>query len=225
MELPAGVLDLLLPRRCAGCRTPTPAALCPVCRTAADELALADLGRTELAEGVVAVGGYAYAGVVAEAVRAMKVRGQRRVAAELGVLMRSRLRLPGPREGVTVTWVPSTRRRLRQRGVELTRELAGPQARALLERGSERPDQTRLDRADRRRSPAGVFQERGPIPAAVVLVDDVRTTGATATAAATALRAGGAERVLVATLAVAGDAARAASHGRVAAHRPAGRGS
>ena len=44
----------------------------------------------------------------------------------------------------------------------------------------------------------------------MVLVDDVRTTGATATAAALALRAAGARRVLVVTFAVGGDEARRA---------------
>lgn len=211
MRPPASVLELLVPRRCAGCRFPSPAALCPACRDAAEPFALADLGREELAEGVLAVACYAYAGVVAEAVRGMKVRGQRRVAAELGTLLRSRLRLPGPAEGVSVTWVPSTPRRLRQRGVELTRLLAGPEAQDLLERVVERPDQTRLDHVGRRYSPAGAFRARGPAPARVVLVDDIRTTGATATAAALALREAGAERVLVATLALAGDAALGAT--------------
>lgn len=211
MRPSATVLDLLVPRRCAGCRIPSPAALCPACRDEAGQLALADLGREELAEGVLAVAGYAYAGVVAEAVRGMKVRGERRVAAELGTVLRSRLRLPGAAEGAAVTWVPSTPKRLRERGVELTRLLAGPEAQALLERVGERPDQTRLDHVDRRYSPAGAFRAPGRVPASVVLVDDVRTTGATATAAALALRAAGAERVLVATLALAGDAARGAA--------------
>lgn len=211
MRPPASVLDVLVPRRCAGCRSPSAAGLCSACWDAAEPLALADLGREELADGVLAVACYAYAGVVAEAVRGMKVRGQRRVAAELGTVLRGRLRLPGPAEGAAITWVPSTPRRLRQRGVELTRLLAGPEAQPLLERLGERPDQTRLDHESRRYSPAGAFRARGPVPVSVVLVDDIRTTGATATAAAAALREAGADRVLVATLALAGDAARGAT--------------
>lgn len=203
------VLDLVVPPRCAGCTRPAPAALCDRCRRDADRLALPDLGRSVLDEGVLAVGAFAYAGVVAAAIRSVKAGGAYAAAEGLGILLRDRLRLPEPAAGLALTWVPSTPRRLRARGAEIPRLLAGPGACTLLHRVLDRPDQTALDPAARRRSPAGVFVPAGPVPPAVVLVDDVRTTGATAAAAAAALRAGGARRVLVATLAVGGAHARA----------------
>ena len=52
-----------------------------------------------------------------------------------------------------------------------------------------------------RRNVAGAFVARAPVPACVVLVDDVYTTGATVDAAASALRKGGARRVEVVTFA------------------------
>ena len=55
--------------------------------------------------------------------------------------------------------------------------------------------------AERRRNVAGAFVPRGRAPPSVALVDDVYTTGATASAAAAALRAGGARRVEVVTFA------------------------
>jgi predicted amidophosphoribosyltransferase len=58
-----------------------------------------------------------------------------------------------------------------------------------------------LGLAERRRNVAGAFRARGPLPARVCLVDDVYTTGATVSAAASALRKAGAREVHVVTLA------------------------
>lgn len=211
MQTVTGVLDLVVPLRCAGCGRPAATPWCGGCAAAAERLALPDLGYAVLDEAVVAVGAFAYAGVVADTVRAIKVGGAFAATAALGAVLRARLRLPPPAPDLAVTWVPSTRRRLRQRGVEIPRLLCGPGARPLLRRTAERPDQTSLDAAARRASPTGAFTASGPVPGAVVLVDDVRTTGATAAAAARALRDAGARRVLVATLAVGGDEARSAT--------------
>jgi predicted amidophosphoribosyltransferase len=58
-----------------------------------------------------------------------------------------------------------------------------------------------LTRDQRRRNVAAAFAARPGVPARVVLVDDVYTTGATANAAASALRQAGARRVEVVTFA------------------------
>jgi ComF family protein len=58
-----------------------------------------------------------------------------------------------------------------------------------------------LSRAERRRNVAGVFTTKAPAPRTLALVDDVYTSGATANAAASALRKAGALRVEVVTFA------------------------
>jgi len=204
----SGVLDLLVPVGCPGCAAVAgPAGVCPACRAGLDEVALGDRGEEELADGVLAVGGWAYAEVAARIVRGLKVGERWAAAPALGRLLRARLGVPDAR-AVPTTWVPSSPRRRRARGFELPRLLAGPGARPLLAAAAERPDQTDLDPAARRALSTTAFRATARAPGAVILVDDVRTTGATARAAATALRAAGAERVLVVTFAVAGDTAR-----------------
>jgi ComF family protein len=71
----------------------------------------------------------------------------------------------------------------------------------VLMRARDTPPQTGLSAFARRRNVAGAFQARFAVDGAVVLVDDVMTTGATAAAAAAALRASGAAEVRLLTLA------------------------
>ena len=205
VETMPGLVDAVVPRRCAACGAPA-LGLCDVCAALAGALRLPPSRYDLLADRVAAVGVYAYDGVVRDAVRGMKIAGRFAAAVHLAATVR---RHPAVPEHWAVTWVPSTRRRRRERGFELPQLLAGAGAVALLRRTGERPDQTSLTPAERRLSPAGAFAACTSVPDDVVLVDDVRTTGATAAAAADALLSGGARRVLVATLAVGGDDARA----------------
>lgn len=86
----------------------------------------------------------------------------------------------------------------------LARELGGrwelPVEHLLARAGSSRR-QRGLSLRDRRRNVAGAFRPAGSSPSAVALVDDVYTSGATANAAASALRKAGARRVEVVTFA------------------------
>ncbi|MDQ3530065.1 MAG: double zinc ribbon domain-containing protein, partial [Actinomycetota bacterium] len=100
------LLDVLLPPRCAACAQPTTSGLCSSCASAAALLTLPDRGFEQLGEGTAALGAFAYDGVVADAVRGMKVAGRHAAAAPLGALLRDRLPLPA---GWPVTWIPSTR--------------------------------------------------------------------------------------------------------------------
>jgi predicted amidophosphoribosyltransferase len=199
------LLDLLLPARCAACGRPG-RGLCDACRWSASHLRLPQGAPRPLAVGVLALAAYRYDGVVADAVRAVKTPGRHGAAVELGALLWA---VVAPLVGAAVTWprtwVPSTRARRRARGADIPRLLAGADAIPLLCRDHHVRDQTELTAAQRRVAPRGAFRAVGAVPRAAVLVDDVRTTGATAAAAAAALRLAGVDRVLVVTFAAVED--------------------
>jgi predicted amidophosphoribosyltransferase len=209
------MLDLLLPPRCPACSAPARSGVwCAPCLVALADLALPDLGREELADDILALGAYAYTGVARDSLLAVKVHGRHEALRGMGVVLRLRARLPAPGPGLALTWVPTAPAALRRRGVDVPRVLAGPAAVRLLRCVRADADQTELDAGARRAAKAGAFAATGPAPPGVMLIDDVRTTGATALAAADALRAAGARRILVVTFAVAGDDARSAVGGR-----------
>ncbi len=88
-------------------------------------------------------------------------------------------------------------------GASLARSLGWPFDPLALSRAPEQTPQAGLGLQDRRRNVAGAFRlPRGkPSPARVLLLDDVYTSGATARAAAGALKTGGADHIVVVTVA------------------------
>lgn len=147
-----------------------------------------------------------YEGPLREAILAGKYTAWRRtcqdLGAELGLAVAEALREAGvPAERVAVCPVTTSTRRRLARGVDHTAILAREVARATggrLVRGlrrRHRPPQQGLSADARRRNVAGSFRAReracrGLGGRVVVLVDDVRTTGATLSAAGRALREG-----------------------------------
>lgn len=115
--------------------------------------------------------------------------------------------VPRPRADC-LAFVPADRDRSLRRGhhpaEQLARELAAGwecSLEPLLVRARGSPRQRELTRADRRRNVASAFRAVAGAPARVTLVDDIYTTGATANAAASALRKAGAREVEVVTFA------------------------
>lgn len=215
-----GVLDLLLPQRCLGCSLPG-RQVCDGCRSSIRRIEAPLCARCgaptawpveRCAECIGRRLAFARARAavayddepVRRVVTAWKERGLRRLAAWAAAVV---VEMLTPVAVDCVTFVPADRDRLLQRGHHpaeaLARELAGRwdlDVAALLRRARRVPRQRGLTRAERRRNVAGAFVARAP-PRSVVVVDDVYTTGATANAAASALRAAGARRVEIVTFA------------------------
>jgi predicted amidophosphoribosyltransferase len=213
------VLDLLLPQRCLVCGTAGPQ-LCSRCRSALPMLppplcercgapTAWPVRRCNECAGrrlafATARAAVAYDDGVRLLVAGWKERGLRRLADEAASLMAERLARPGD---AVLTFVPPDGGRRLQRGYHPAERLAAglaaiwnvPCAPLVVRSGASRR-QRGLSLIERRRNVSGAFAARAA-PASVVLVDDVYTSGATAHAAASALRAAGARRVDVVTFA------------------------
>ncbi len=138
-------------------------------------------------------------------VGAWKERGLRRLAGWAAEVVAEALPRP---DATCLVFVPGDPDRRLKRGhhpaERLTRELAAAwelPCTPLLQRTRGSRRQRGLSQAARRRNVADAFLAHGRVPARVALVDDVYTTGATANAAGSALRKGGARSVEVVTFA------------------------
>jgi ComF family protein len=214
------LLELLLPLRCAACGRGE-ALVCPECLvglrllrpplcdrcgapTAWPVQRCAECAGRRLAFGT-ARAAVAYEGPARPLVRAWKERGLRRIASLASDLVVAEIRRP---DAEALTFVPGDGDRTLWRGANAAEALARGlglrweiPVEPLLRRARRDRRQRGLSRAERRANVRGLFAAPGPVPRAVVLVDDVYTTGATVAAAATELRREGARRVEVVTFA------------------------
>lgn len=149
-----------------------------------------------------------YDGPIRDALLAFKVLGDRRAAAALAARMHAPLARAAPAPAA-LTYVPSTPAVERQRGFNPARLLAAALAQThalplvtLLRKIRRTPDLAGLDRTARRAALRDAFAAApGRPPDRVALIDDVLTTGATASACAQALKAAGVHAVSVVTFA------------------------
>ncbi len=214
------VLNLFLPLHCAVCRR-VGAAVCGACRGLLVRLAPPLCARcgapgawpvrrcAECAGRRLAFASARAAIVYDERARRLvstwKERGQRRLAGEAAAIVADVLVRP---DVASLTFVPSDGERTLQRGHRPAEALARGlgllwdlPVEALVRRTRSVERQRGLRLRERRRNVAGVFAPARASPTAVCLVDDVYTSGATATAVASAIRKGGARRVEVVTFA------------------------
>ena len=138
-------------------------------------------------------------------VAAWKERGLRRLAELAAEVVADVLARP---QVAGLAFVPPHRDRTLERGYHPAERLARELGRRwelpvepLLKRTGSPKRQRGLSLKERRGNVRGVFRPAGDSPPAVALVDDVYTSGATANAAASALRKAGGRRVHVVTFA------------------------
>lgn len=190
-------LAFWFPVACAGCGA-LDVDVCEGCRAALAPR----LRRRDLAPGVEVISALEFAGPTARIVRAFKTDGRTGLARVLGVALAAAL--AAAPVGATVTTVPASRASDRRRGyrpVDLLVRRAGARPVPLLRMTRASADQRGLGREGRRVNMAGALTARAPLSGAVVVVDDVLTTGATLREAARAVQDAGAERVVAVTLA------------------------
>ena len=197
------ILPWLLPLGCAYCRVTveSPGGSGALCRSCARERRPAP--SLPVPEGLVAcLAPYAYDGVVKHEILSMKATGRFGGIPSMARAMHDVLR-PRLRPDTLITWAPTSKRRIQRRGFDQAEELgraiaahSGLVAVRVLSRVSGR-EQQGAGRAAR----AGVgFTARSLFPVGewpdVVIVDAVRTTGATFGAAARAIRDKGGEKII-----------------------------
>lgn len=187
-----GLLDLIFPPRCAGCRQ-LGIAWCRECARAVEPLARAAL------DGIPLVAAGRLMGPLQRAVHTYKYAGRQRLAEELAAPMATALAAAGI-EISALTFVPLHPQRQRERGFNQGERLAAELGRRIhrpvvggLSRVRTTPAQVGLSQAERRVNLLGAFAWIGlrPAPDGLALVDDVCTTGATLEAAAGAIREAG----------------------------------
>ncbi len=216
------LLELVYPSRCPTCLRLTAGGFCPRCARLLPEIGPTFCRRCAKPTKTVveecrdcrgrsfhfdsARAAWTYEGPARDVVHAYKYANQKSLAPALAAYL-----TPLVGQADLITWVPLTRRKTWDRGYNQSKLLAvnlgrarGVAATALLRRTRPTKDQNQLDMAARKTNVKGAF---GLIRAAkiggaaVVLVDDVYTTGSTVSECARALKEGGAATVRVVTLA------------------------
>ena len=213
MGMISAFLDVLFPPRCVFCRELVRNSGNLICSGCGAELPFTErCGEQQGNFFELCVAPLYYEGKVRDSLLRYKFHGASHYAAAYGALLADcvRERLTG--EYDLISWVPLSRRRLRERGYDqarllaeaLSREIQGKTA-VLLEKRKNTVKQSTLGSAEQRRANiAGAYRalEKAPIAGRrVLLIDDIVTTGSTLSECARTLKEAGAAKVFCAALA------------------------
>ena len=199
------IVNMLAPLRCAGCDdAETTGLFCDICEIAVERVH--PFFRPP--QSVAAL--FQYGGPVRDALHRFKYQSRSDYGARFGYAMA--MYAAGYQGDIDcVCSVPLHAKKLRTRGynpaslmgVMLAKRLNVP-FRCLLRRGHDTPSQTGQGLVDRQRNVRGAFEAKKPVNGLrVLMVDDVRTTGATLGEAGRALVDAGAGFIATYTLAYA----------------------
>ena len=216
-RLLSALLELIYPPKCPFCRCVLEKhaeGACPCCEKDLPHTGSDRVQRLE--NGMLCLSPLRYEGAVSSAIRRYKFDGLSVYAPAFAKRMAACLREERDVTAFTVTWVPLSKKRLKQRGYDQARLLAEGLAEEL---GLERPvpllrkiRDTRAqslvtDEKERRKNVKGAYQVPDPVLVKgrhILLVDDVVTTGSTLMSCAGELRRAGAAEVCAITLARSG---------------------
>ncbi|MCP4444110.1 MAG: ComF family protein [Myxococcales bacterium] len=212
------ILRALYPPSCAACDDPlsTTTGMCTLCFESCEPIGMActrcarpisTSQRCPCARSASALESctacFEYGGQLAVALRLLKFSGRNDIAYSLSGLLSGRFAYTAAICDLAIA-VPLHRTRLRKRGFNQAQRLLSPlakmhqlaQPRRLLVRHRATPAQSTLSRAERTANLRGAFRAAAGVRGKrILLLDDVRTTGATLQAAATALQRAGASEI------------------------------
>lgn len=208
------ILEWLFPEKCVLCRCVLDKDETDLCRKCRVEQPQYPYGKKKVPHLTDLTAVWLYQGSVRGSLHRYKFRGFRHYASAYGRLLAMRIDRDLPRADV-MTWVPVSAKRLRSRGydqVELLAKAVSPElsipAEPLLEKFRDnRANSDLKSPAERRANVLGVYRAVDPegiCGKRVLLLDDIVTTGATASECARVLLTAGAEEVIFAAVAAAG---------------------
>lgn len=215
MRLFQQVLEWIFPRKCVLCQKVLGREeldLCHACRSDAPDFT-ARSGEIRFISDVAAL--WRYEGNVRRSLLRYKFYNVRSLAESYGRLLAMRILRDFGDDIDMITWVPVSRRRKRQRGydqVELIalavcKELDCSLTACLVKHTDTKPNSGLTSPEERRANVCGVYHLMPEVcveEKRILLLDDILTTGATASECARVLLSGGAKEVYLATVATAG---------------------